>query len=94
MLGRGVPLIQRNGESYKARPITIGDPLEKVAAHILGQSVAEDVRTACGKFQLGNGISGGIDILIWTIRLLLELNTNYIIFKHLIPAIIQLLWPY
>ena len=81
MLGRGVPLIQRNGELYKARPITIGDPLEKVAAHILGQSVAEDVRTACGKFQLGNGISGGIDILIWTIRLLLELNPNYVIFK-------------
>ena len=40
--------------------ITIDDPLEKVATHILEQSVAED----CGKFQLGNGISDWMDILI------------------------------
>jgi len=39
MLGRGVPLIQRIGDSYKARPITIGDPLDKVAAHLLVPSV-------------------------------------------------------
>ena len=39
MLGRGVPLIQRTGDSYKARPITIGDPLDKVLAHLLVPSV-------------------------------------------------------
>ena len=69
MLGRGVPLIQCTGDSYKARPITIGDPLDKVAAHLLVQSVSESARRACDSFQLGNGIQGGIDILIWTVRL-------------------------
>jgi len=75
-----VPLIQRNG-TYKTRPITIGNPPEKVAAHILGKSVGKQVRTACSKFQLGNGISGGIDIIIWTICLLLELNPSYFLFN-------------
>ena len=50
MLGRGVPLIQCTGNSYKARPITIGDPLDKVAAHLLAQSVSELARTACDSF--------------------------------------------
>ena len=81
MLGRGVPLIQRTGDSYKARPITIGDPLDKVAAHLLVQSVSESARIACGSFQLGNGIQGGIDILIWTVRLLLDINPTFVIFK-------------
>ena len=35
MLGLGVSLIQRTGDSNKARPITIGDPLDKVAVHLL-----------------------------------------------------------
>jgi len=74
-------LIQRSGDSYKARPVTIGDPLDKVAAHLLVQSISHEAREACGPFQLGNGIQGGIDILIWTIRLLLDLNPTYVIFK-------------
>ena len=81
MLGRGVPLIQYTGDSYKARPITIGDPLDKVAAHLLVQSVSESARRACDSFQLGNGIQGGIDILIWTVRLLLDINPRFVIFK-------------
>jgi hypothetical protein len=81
MLGRGVPLIQRTGNSFKARPITIGDPLDKVAAHLLVQSVSPKARTACGSSQLGNGFQGGIDILIWTVRLLLDINPRFVIFK-------------
>ena len=53
MLGRGVPLIQCTGNSYK---------VDKVAAHRLAQSVSESARTACDSFQLGNGIQGGIAI--------------------------------
>ena len=65
----------------KARLITIGDPLDKVAAHLLVHSVSESTRIVCGSFQLGNGIQGGIDILIWTERLLLDINPRFVLFK-------------
>ncbi len=81
MLGRGVPLIQRTGDSYKAWPITIEDPFDKVAAHLLAQSVSESARIACASFQLGNGIKGGIDILIWIVRLLFDINPRFVIVK-------------
>jgi hypothetical protein len=32
-------------------------------------------------FQIGNGIQGGIDILIWTVRLLLDINRRFATFK-------------
>ena len=75
--GRGIPLQQRN----KIRPIIIQCPFHKVASHILIQNFNSMAIELCGNRQLGNGIKGGVEILVHSIRLLLELNPEWVILK-------------
>ena len=75
--GRGIALIQKD----KIRPIIIQCPFHKTASHILVKNLKSKLIEICGNKQLGSPISGGIEIVIHTIRLILELNTDFVIIK-------------
>ena len=75
--GRGIALIQKD----KIRPIIIQCPFHKTASHILVKALAQKSIEVCGKKQLGSPISGGIEILIHTIRIILEMNSDFVIIK-------------
>jgi len=82
LLGRGIPLNQSTPTGgVKIRPININDPLDKVSAHLLGWKNQGRVKELCGKYQLGNCIQGGVEILIWTVKILLELNPSWVLFS-------------
>ena len=75
--GRGIALIQKE----KIRPIIIQCPFHKTASHVLVKSLKTKSIEICGNKQLGSPISGGVEILIHTVRLILELNTDFVIIK-------------
>jgi hypothetical protein len=67
--------------SVKVRPININDPIDKIGSHLLAVANGREVVDICGKFQLGNGIAGGVEILVWTVKVLLDLNPEFVLFK-------------
>ena len=75
--GRGIPLDQKT----KVRPIIIQCPFHKVASHILIKHIKDKIITICGDKQLGNAISGGVEILVHLIRILLDLNPDWVLIK-------------
>ena len=75
--GRGIPLIQKD----KVRPIVIQCPFHKTASHILVKQIKNKAIEICGNKQLGNAISGGIEVLIHSVRLILEQNPDFVIIK-------------
>ena len=80
LLGRGVPLTELMPDGQiKQRPITIEDPIHKIASHILSSRSMPLATGVCGPFQLGNAIKGGAEVLVWTVRCLLELNPQFVI---------------
>jgi hypothetical protein len=77
--GRGIPL--KGKDAGKPRPINIDCPFHKIAAHIIEARCREKVIDICGDNQLGNAISGGAEILIHSVRTLLELHPEYGVLK-------------
>ena len=75
--GRGIPLDQK----IKVRPIIIQCPFHKIASHILIKHIKDKIITICGDKQLGNAIRGGVEILIHLIRILLDLNPDWVLIK-------------
>jgi Reverse transcriptase (RNA-dependent DNA polymerase) len=81
-LGKGVPLTEQLPDgTIKPRPITIEDPIHKVAAHLLANKVMSKANEVCGKFQLGNGVKGGSEILVHFVRIMLETHPNFVLAK-------------
>ena len=76
-IGRGIPLDQK----IKVRPIIIQCPFHKIASHILIKHIKDKIITICGDKQLGNAIRGGVEILIHLIRILLDLNPDWVLIK-------------
>ena len=78
--GRGVPLLgPATPPVIKIRPIFVGDPFHKVSSNLLVASIRTKVIEKCGMHQLGNGISGGTEIVIGVIRTLLALHPDWIL---------------
>lgn len=46
------------------RPIAVGSILRRLAAGVLWKRAEEELVKACGRFQLGVGVSGGVELMV------------------------------
>jgi hypothetical protein len=74
---RGIPLMKDD----KLRPISVQCPFYKAAAHYINREYRDKILEICTDNQLGGPISGGLEILIHTVRAILELKENWLCVK-------------
>jgi hypothetical protein len=79
--GRGIALGQGKKNKpealIKIRPIVIQDPFHNLAAHMIATYNSDKAIEICGPGQLGNDIKGGPEILVHTIKCLLQLHPDW-----------------
>ncbi|MGV8142620.1 MAG: reverse transcriptase domain-containing protein, partial [Candidatus Pacearchaeota archaeon] len=69
LVSRGVAIMKGDTD---VRPIAIDHPITKIASYSALNLWKNELNTFCGPFQLGNPVSGGAEILIHSVRMLLE----------------------
>ena len=78
LTSRGVP--GKKGEK-DVRPIVCQNPLVKIGEALLNRASQERILEVCGDRQLANKIQGGSEIIVHTVRAVLEMNPTWCCIK-------------